>query len=332
MRGHGHIVSVIEMSKFATGPIDDAGPTPIVILPPPPIDIDPQIGPTPPIKVPGPVKPPLSPKDTTGSQWYVTGMVYDAKTQNSIPVYIQLVVIATGKPLLANQAPYLVANGDYAAWTDQNPSEIGVEFTAKGYKKQVISFLKLDSNPNVYLQPGSEIPVWAILLVASAVIIYQKRTDKKVSGIDSGTVVGIFLIIGGILGFGLIQKILNMLGLGGDPTGGEAANPNSCWKPTYWQNFTSYTYALTEDQARAYGSTIYNAFTLFNDDYDAIKSVFNSLRTKANVSFLAWEFQKQYNTDLLSFLTDGGGILPWDGLSHSHLATIISLVNSLPAH
>ena len=56
------------------------------------------------------------------------------------------------------------------------------------------------------------------------------------------------------------------------------------------------------------------------------------MKTKANVSYLADIFSQAYNEDLLTFLTDGGGILPWDGLSETHLKTITDLVAALPSH
>jgi hypothetical protein len=96
------------------------------------------------------------------------------------------------------------------------------------------------------------------------------------------------------------------------------------------QQFSSFTYALTADQAEDFAYKIQNAFTVFQDDWNVILSVFSQMRTKANVSFLADIFMQQYNEDMLSFLTDGGGVLPWDGLSKSHMDTLINMVQKLP--
>lgn len=142
----------------------------------------------------------------------------------------------------------------------------------------------------------------------------------------------IVLIAGGVLVVGLVSKVLDKLGLGGDPTTGEQQDPNSPFKPTYWRQFKTFTYAITTSQAKAYAETIHDAFGLFQDDYNAVMSVFSQMRTKANVSYLADIFSQEYQEDLLSFLTDGGGILPWDGLSKEHLQTILAYVNNLPTN
>lgn len=275
-------------------------------------------------------------KDTSGNvayQYYVEGYVYDTKTKKLIDnATIQLVVNATGQIL---SEPHTLTLANYAAWTDRDPYETSVKFAAKGYKTQVVQFATLDEHPDVYLQLDDEIPWWQIAIVAGAVIAYTSKT-KKVGAFGTSDVMVIFLILGGLIGINVIGKILVKLGLGTGPgeqgVHHEESDPKSEWKPTYWQQYTTYSYAITESTARTYAEKIHNAFTVFQDDFNVIWSVFSSLRTKANVSFLAWVFQKQYSEDLLSFLTDGGGILPWDGLSDTHLNTIINYVNNLPSN
>jgi hypothetical protein len=60
-------------------------------------------------------------------------------------------------------------------------------------------------------------------------------------------------------------------------------------------------------------------------------AAFSQVKTKAAVSFLADVFQQRYKQDLLTFLTNGGGILPWDGLSDNQLRTLLTYTNRLPA-
>lgn len=226
----------------------------------------------------------------------------------------------------------------YYTYTDGDPAGFALVFRKKGYQTLTIPFLQLINNPEVIMKPGNDgalVESWMIpIVLAVAIALLNKKKKKgKVGKIDRGDVLTIFLVVGGMIGFNLITRILEMFGLGGDgKLHDQQQNPNSAWKPTYWQNFDSYTYAITQSQADAYAKQIHNAFTLFQDDYNAIMGVFSQMRTKANVSFLSFRFQINYGEDLLSFLSDGGGILPWDGLSTKHLNTIIDLVQRLPTN
>lgn len=262
------------------------------------------------------------------SQYYTEGIIYDKKSNQSIAATIQLVEMATGVGITD---PFLVQTGSYSAWTDSEPSTVGVKFTAIGHDPQTVSFDKLLTTPDVYLaETGSSVSPLLILAIGGAALLYMKK-NKKVGKLQTADIMPIFLLVGGMIGFSVIQKVLTSLGLwgGGDVTN-EISDPNSSWKPSYWQQFTSFTYAITEAQAADMASTIYNAFGVLSDDFNAVLGIISQMRTKANVSFLSWEFQKQYGVDLLSFLTDGGGILPWDGLSAKHMTQLITYVHNLP--
>ena len=156
---------------------------------------------------------------------------------------------------------------------------------------------------------------------------------KKGIDINANTV-----IIAGTAIFGLliIRRVLIKTGVlqgrGGATVQREQINPNSPWKPTFWKAAPAGAALLKSAIANQYAETIHGAFTVFQDDFNAIMSVFNQLRTKSQVSFLADIFSQKYNEDLLSFLTDGGGILPWDGLNDDNLAKITDLVNRLPQY
>lgn len=146
----------------------------------------------------------------------------------------------------------------------------------------------------------------------------------------------VLVVAGGLIGFTMVTKLLAQFGLwtgpGGQATQQEQANPNSPWKPAFYKSSPAGSYLLTVDTATAFSKTIHNAFTVFNDDFNAIMSVFSALKTKSQLSFLSDVFQQRYNEDLLSFLKDGGGILPWDGLSDTHLKVLTDLVNHLPQY
>lgn len=230
-------------------------------------------------------------------------------------------------------APVTLTDGFYDAWTDKDPSNVYLIFDFPGFKKLQISFSDLmKTNGNVTLDKIDTISVFMILAVLAALHIYARQTGK-VSGFTTKDLLPIALIVGGIISFSIIQKILVKLGLWGNAeVSNEITDPKSAFKPGYWQQYNMFTYAITEGQAKEYAKTIYNAFTLFNDDFNAIMGVFGQLKTKANVSFLAWEFSKLYSEDLLTFLTNGGGILPWDGLSTEHLNQVIDYVRKLPTN
>lgn len=146
----------------------------------------------------------------------------------------------------------------------------------------------------------------------------------------------VLIIGGGLVAFTAIKKVLVTLGIAGGPGGkaviDEIKNPNSVWKPAFWKTSPPGSWLITVGQAAAYSKTIHGAFGIFQDDFNAIFSVFSRLRTKSQVSFLCDQFSQIYGEDLLTFLTDGGGILPWDGLSDTHLKSITDMVDHLPQY
>jgi hypothetical protein len=276
----------------------------------------------------------------------VTGNIYENGTKKSVNnASIEVVQISTGVQV---GKPFQLSSNSYQTWSDLDPNDTGVIFTAPGYIKFVIPLSILADMPDVYLDKTVH---GGLILAAAAAGVLLLSTSKKKPGRNVGTVspatvpattsrgisfgdveIGL-LIVGGILGYKAIKGILKKLGLlANDNVDHEAIDPNSAWKPTYWQQFTSYSYAITESTAKGYASQIHNAFGVLQDDYNKIKAVFDQCRTKANVSFIAYWFSKQYGEDLLSFLTDGGGILPWDGLSSSHMDQLITQVKNLPSN
>ena len=143
----------------------------------------------------------------------------------------------------------------------------------------------------------------------------------------AGTAIfGLVVVRGILVRFGVLQ------GRGGATVQREQTNPNSPWKPTFWKSAPAGAALIKSATANQYAATIHNAFSLFQDDFNAIFSVFSQLRTKSQVSFLADIFQQKYGEDLLSFLGDGGGIMPWDGLNDQNLAKITELVSRLPQY
>ena len=108
----------------------------------------------------------------------------------------------------------------------------------------------------------------------------------------------------------------------------ETLKINSPWNPNYWHQYSG-AHIIT---GTALGDIIYNiqdSFGVLADNYDVILAQFKKLQYKTQVSYLAEQWQKQKGTDLLSFLGNGGGIFPWDGLSTEHLSALINYVNTL---
>ncbi len=254
--------------------------------------------------------------------YYVEGAIFSTNNQPLHGVTLSMEDMYTGE--LVGNISVLEFN-TYKAWSDVDAYLV---FSLKGYKEQKIPLSTLAQNPDVFLvKSGNTL----LLLAAGAGVAYVLSDDKKkVGAIDNEKVKTVLLITGGVVGLSLIKQLLDKLGLGEDPSAHDQTDPQSAWKPTYWQQFSSYTYAINQAQAEQYSKTIHNAFTITQDDFNAIKSVFFALRTKANVSYLAYIFAAVYNEDLLTFLTNGGGILPWDGLSQSQMQVLIDYVNNLP--
>ena len=142
----------------------------------------------------------------------------------------------------------------------------------------------------------------------------------------------VLLIGGGLLAFTAIKRLLIAGGLAAGP-GTQAASQNitdpaSYWKPSYYKRTGGLL--IRREAAERYAAQIHNAFGLFQDDFNAVMAAFSKMPTKAAISFLSDVFQQKYNEDLLTFLTNGGGLLPWDGLSDAQLKQLIAYTNKLP--
>lgn len=270
----------------------------------------------------------------TSNMIYAQGFINDATSKKAIPASIQLIVTATGLPL-SGDTPLLLQDGFYSAWSDGTQGDISVKFTAPGYTDKIIPIATLQNSPDVFLDKstGSAMP---LLLGAGLLFVLANKKGKRIGSpeITTGTLVTIgvgFLILKGM---GLFNKLLSSLGLGPDPTLNSQSDPNSPWKPNYWQQFTTFPNgAIDETSAKDIATMIYYSLGVFSDDYNSVLRAFSPLKSKANVSFVAWEFQKLFNIDMLSFLSGGDNTfsMPWDGLSSTHLQTLVTLVNNLPS-
>jgi Carboxypeptidase regulatory-like domain len=178
-----------------------------------------------------------------------------------------------------------------------------------------------------------------LLGAAGILLLASKKEKKKVGKITNANLLTVALGAGLLLSFGTIKKLLCKAGIwpgNCNAADTEVLDTDSPWTPDYYQKpgrLTAYEFLDMESQFAMfdnYCDTIHNAFTVFNDDFNAALGVFQQLHSKCKVSFLCYRFKKNYDVSLLSFLQDGGGILPWDGLSDTHMDTLINYVKNLP--
>lgn len=251
------------------------------------------------------------------------GAIFDSNNQPLHGVTISLEDADTGNRTKETILQY----NTFKVWDDY---DVFVIFSKSGYQEQKIPISSLQGYSEIVMNKGGLASGLLLLLGVGAA--YVLSDNKKVGALSSEQVKTGLYITGGILGLSLVKQLFDKLGLGNDPAAHDATDPGSPWKPTYWQQFSSYSYVINRAQAEQFAKTIHDSFTVTQDDFNRIKSVFFALRTKANVSYLSYIFTALYNEDLLSFLGNGGGILPWDGLSQSQMQTLIDYVNRLPKY
>jgi len=271
----------------------------------------------------------------TIGQVYVTGTVFDAVTKQPLFGATVTLLDENNNPV---SAPTTLNAGSntFTVWTDI-PDQRRVSVEATNYGPTVMEFTYFQNNDQVFLTPLTQHTdikkYWWVALIALPILMRRK---KQVGKLTQDDIKWVLLGVGGLFAFKFLRDLLARFGLvegqGSTATDQQIADPNSPWKPTYWQQFTKFNYPITEEQATEYSTTIHGAFGVFQDDFNSVLSVFSNMHTKANVSYLSYVFNNKYNEDLLSFLKDGGGLMPWDGLSDAHLKQLTDLVANLPTN
>lgn len=144
----------------------------------------------------------------------------------------------------------------------------------------------------------------------------------------------LLIVGGGLFAYAVVIKpILNKLGITQSIQAKaiqDQTTKQPAWSPAFYQSAPNGAWLITTAQAKDLAYKIYQYPGIFWDDFNTVLGVFQTLRTKSQLSFLCDVFQKTYNASMYGYLLDGGGILPWDGLSEVHLTQIINYVNSLP--
>jgi hypothetical protein len=194
---------------------------------------------------------------------------------------------------------------------------------------------KNNTLPDVVITSGKKKNNLWIAAALAALAFTMNKKKGSISGIKQPINPNTAIMIGGgLIGLTVLKKVLDQLGItrgpGGQATATEQQNPYSEWKPQFYKAAPAGALLLHTDTAQAMSKIIFNAFTVFTDDFNAIFGVISQLKTKSQLSFLSEVFYNKYSSDLLTFLTNGGGILPWDGLSDAQMLKLTNYVNSLP--
>lgn len=151
----------------------------------------------------------------------------------------------------------------------------------------------------------------------------DKKTQENIIKYGIGAGLAYFLIARPILmKFGILKSDKQI------SIQNETLKINSPWNPNYWKQYSN-SKVITDAAVNDIINFIADSFGVLWDNYDGILAQFKKLSNKTQVSYLADKWQQKKGTDLLSFLGNGGGFLPWDGLSTDHLAALISYVNNL---
>lgn len=218
---------------------------------------------------------------------------------------------------------------------DMDLQQWEIVFSSPGYSsfKTTVGALMAGSK-DIQLK---KVNTWLLLALAAGLFYALSNRKKKVGALTTQEVLPFILIAGAVLGFKLLEQLLQSLGVWKDKDDraldAAAIDANSFWNPNFWKTKPpniSYTRPITASQAYQYAGQIQESFGAFNDCEECVKSVFRQMPSQAAASFVSDHFTQRYGQDLLDFLR--GGVWPQDRLSSSDVAEINSYVMSLPKY
>jgi hypothetical protein len=209
-------------------------------------------------------------------------------------------------------------------------------FAAPGFASFVSSANELENDNVIELEKDNDLSGNSFILVAgvAGLLLFKNQKNKKtvIAKIDTKEIGPVLWIGGGLIAFMALKKVLTLFGIidsqATTDLNNQSTNPQSFWNPTYYKNFSSYSYAIDTTTAQQYVQQILDSFGAFNDNEEQAIAVFHQLKTKANVSFLAEIFYRMTGQDLLTYLR--GGIWPQDRLSDSDVNAINQFLSKLP--
>jgi|694.fasta_scaffold12328_9 hypothetical protein len=92
--------------------------------------------------------------------------------------------------------------------------------------------------------------------------------------------------------------------------------------PDYWRKGGAGTLLIKNDTANLLAERLYNAKGIFNDNESAVYGVFQLLKTRSQVSYLAMIFYQKYNKSMLTYLLEF--------LNDQEMLTVAKITNKLP--
>ena len=224
-----------------------------------------------------------------------------------------------------------IINGQYSI--EATTGDVLFLFSAPGYAAFVATANDLRMWGEVVLDKADvqNSIIWVPVIIG-ILLLMKSKGRKQVGKFNIDEILPILLIGGGLLGFNLIQKLLQSIGIWSSPDtkalDNVATDARSFWNPNFYKQFSTYSYAITRAQAVQYIQQIMDAFGAFNDCEDCVIAVFKQLKTKSNVSYLSDVFYQTQGQDLLTYLR--GGLWPQDHLSDSDVNTINNFLSQLP--
>ena len=142
-----------------------------------------------------------------------------------------------------------------------------------------------------------------------------------------------FLIVGGLIAaYLIISKLGNGFSsiFSTTPTPDLSKQNKVVKTPTAGLDASSYTYTLSQIDADNLAATIYDAMGYITDDFSSIMGAIKQCQTLGDVAEVKLGFQNAYNVDFWTYLEQGKGILPENGLSGDQMTEINDYINSLP--
>lgn len=264
----------------------------------------------------------------------ISGQVIDTKGKG---VQVKLLIVGADGSAVAG--PFDTdASGKFNFVASVSDTDLIKVDAPPGYKVPMplaMSYTYPDNSYYLQIQEPT-FPIIPIALGAGLLLLARKK--KKVGAFDTNTVITVGIAIaGGYVLFNSIHILDNLLQFLGINQSKEskaldvtASDPTSFWNPNYWRNAPNgvYSYAITTSQADDIINQLKDAKGWFNDDESEAKAALKQLRTKANLSFVAYRFQQTDNEDLLSWLR--GGVWPNDFLSDADVYEINAYFQGLP--
>lgn len=267
----------------------------------------------------------------TGASYNVSGKIVD--DANGSPVYgatINIINKSTGNPTGEQYKP----DTNLFSITINNPGSVLIEVTKEGFFPTIGE--PADMQGEVSLISENQNKSFLPIAVGAALLLLMAKKKNKKVGFTTTDVMPWLLISGALIVFNKGNQLLQWLGLSPSPAtinlDNATSDPNSFWNPNFWTTAPNhqYSYAITEQQARDIIAKLKDAMSWWNDDEAAAVSALKQLKTQANLSFVAWEFAKTDNQDLLTWLR--GNSYPNDRLSDSEVYSIHNYFANLPKY